>query len=63
MSLIPSITIITFFVLQAFVLQLEGKKKWKLYKPIEELSREHSDDLTADEIGVATHEIELEVRL
>ncbi len=50
-----------FLVIQAIVLQLEGKKKWKLYKPIEELSREHSADLTADEIGEATHEIELEV--
>ncbi len=44
------------------MLQLEGKKKWKLYKPLQELSREYSDDLTQDEIGEHTHEVELAVR-
>lgn len=32
-----------------------------MYKPLQELAREYSPDLTAEEIGEKTHEIELEV--
>ena len=53
------LTCIYFF--QAFVFQLEGKKKWSLYKPLQELAREYSPDLDPEEIGEKTHEIELEV--
>jgi lysine-specific demethylase/histidyl-hydroxylase NO66 len=45
-----------------FILQLEGKKKWKLYSPpaSDELPREYSRDLDQDECGEPLMELELE---
>ncbi|GFW26387.1 ribosomal oxygenase 1 [Trichonephila clavipes] len=48
--------------IDAFVLQIEGKKLWKLYKPRNEnevLARFPSDDLTENEIGEPFMEVEL----
>ena len=47
--------------MQVFVLQLEGKKQWSLYKPPIELPQDYSADLTEDVIGEPTHKILLEV--
>ncbi|GFU07421.1 ribosomal oxygenase 1 [Nephila pilipes] len=49
--------------IDAFILQIEGKKLWKLYKPRDEsevLSRLSSADMTEDEIGEPCMEVELE---
>ncbi|ELR18649.1 cupin superfamily subfamily protein [Acanthamoeba castellanii str. Neff] len=47
---------------EVFILQLEGKKKWKLYSPppSDELPREYSRDLDQDECGEPLMELELE---
>ncbi|XP_064473711.1 ribosomal oxygenase 2-like [Ornithodoros turicata] len=45
---------------EVFVLQLEGVKSWKLYKPPSELPRTYSKDFSQDEIGSPTHEFTLQ---
>ena len=42
--------------------QLEGKEKWMLYKPQQELAREFDSDFSPSDLGEATHELELEVK-
>lgn len=49
------------FSFQEFILQIEGKKKWTLFKPIQKLAFLDSEDLSQDNIGKATHEFVLEV--
>uniref|UniRef100_A0A6M2CRE5 Bifunctional lysine-specific demethylase and histidyl-hydroxylase n=1 Tax=Rhipicephalus microplus TaxID=6941 RepID=A0A6M2CRE5_RHIMP len=44
---------------EVFIVQLEGEKCWKLYKPPVELPRTYSKDFNADEIGQPTHEFTL----
>ncbi|XP_031571088.1 ribosomal oxygenase 2-like [Actinia tenebrosa] len=46
--------------IEAFVLQLEGKKQWKLYQPKSELAQDYSTDFEQKDIGEPTHEIELQ---
>lgn len=46
--------------IEAFVMQLEGKKSWKVYKPTEELPRESSGNLKEDEIGEPIMSVTLE---
>ena len=46
--------------IDVFALQLEGKKKWKLYEPLDYLAREHSGDYSHDEIGDCTYEFDME---
>lgn len=36
---------------EVFILQLEGQKHWRLYKPLVELPQEYSGDLSENEIG------------
>lgn len=48
-------------VLQTFILQLEGKTKWKLFKPLQELPQEASPDLELSDIGEPSHEFDMEV--
>lgn len=43
-----------------FHLQLEGSQKWKLYKPMVELSRDYTQDLPAESIGEPMLEVTLE---
>lgn len=45
---------------EVFILQTEGRKKWKLYHPITELAGEHSNDLSPDQIGEPWMELTLE---
>ena len=40
-----------------FVLQTQGRKKWKLYEPFTELASQHSNDIQRDDLGEPTHEI------
>lgn len=48
------------FSVQVFILQLEGEKHWRLYKPTVHLAREYS--LEPEElIGTPTHDIILQV--
>lgn len=44
---------------EVFIVQLEGEKYWRLYKPPIELPRTYSKDFSADEIGQPTHEFTL----
>lgn len=44
-------------------MQLEGKKTWKLYQPMVELSKDYTQDLLQDSIGEPFFEETLEVRL
>jgi len=43
-----------------FHLQLEGSQKWQLYKPMVELSRDYTQDLTMESIGEPILEVTLE---
>ncbi|XP_071448060.1 ribosomal oxygenase 2-like [Hetaerina americana] len=43
--------------IEAFVIQLEGQKRWRLYKPTVELPRSYSNGLSEAEIGQPTHTI------
>ncbi|XP_028413125.1 ribosomal oxygenase 2-like [Dendronephthya gigantea] len=45
---------------EAFILQIEGKKRWCLYEPIQKLAFLDCEDLKQDEIGGVTHEFILE---
>jgi len=45
---------------EIFVMQLEGKKQWKLYTPMVELSRDYTQDLLQEDIGEPTMEVTLE---
>jgi hypothetical protein len=45
---------------EVFVLQTEGRKKWKLYRPLVELAGEHSSDLAEDQIGEPWQELTVE---
>ncbi|KAL4151983.1 hypothetical protein PRNP1_008919 [Phytophthora ramorum] len=45
---------------EVFVLQTQGRKKWKLYHPIVELAGEHSSDLAEDQIGEPWMELTVE---
>jgi len=45
---------------EIIVLQLEGKKTWKLYKPMVELSRDYTQDLKEADIGEPIMEITLQ---
>jgi len=45
---------------EIFVMQLEGKKEWKLYKPMVELSRDYTQDLLQEDIGEPTLTVTLE---
>lgn len=42
---------------EVFIIQLEGEKHWQLHKPLIDLPREYSRDLTASEIGEPTHNL------
>ena len=46
---------------QVFILQLEGCKHWRLYRPPVELPQTCSHDLSQEEIGEPTHDFVLEV--
>ncbi|XP_022796279.1 ribosomal oxygenase 2-like [Stylophora pistillata] len=46
--------------LETFILQTEGKTKWKLFKPLQELSQDASPDLELKDIGEPTEEFDLE---
>ena len=48
--------------MQVFILQLEGCKHWRLYRPPTELAQSCSHDLSQEEIGEPTHDFILEVR-
>ncbi|GLD94868.1 hypothetical protein PINS_up003493 [Pythium insidiosum] len=45
---------------EVFILQTEGRKKWKLYHPMVELPGEHSSDLSEESIGNVWMELTLE---
>lgn len=45
---------------ETFVLQLEGKSEWKLYKPMVELTRDYTQDLLEENIGKPMMEMTLE---
>ena len=49
------------FLFQTFILQLEGKTKWKLFKPLQELPQEASPDLELSDLGEPTDEFDMEV--
>ena len=46
---------------QTFILQLEGKTKWKLFKPMQELPQEASPDLELSDVGEPIHEFDMKV--
>ncbi|OWZ20355.1 Nucleolar protein [Phytophthora megakarya] len=45
---------------EVFVLQTQGRKKWKLYHPLVELAGEHSSDLAENDIGEPWMELTVE---
>ncbi|KAF4043878.1 Cupin superfamily protein [Phytophthora infestans] len=45
---------------EVFVVQTQGRKKWKLYHPLVELAGEHSSDLAEDQIGEPWMELTVE---
>ncbi|XP_071800699.1 ribosomal oxygenase 2-like isoform X2 [Asterias amurensis] len=45
---------------EVLILQLEGRKHWRLYAPPQELPRDYSRDLDQDDIGLPTHDFILE---
>ena len=49
------------FLFQTFILQLEGKTKWKLFKPLQELPQEASPDLELSDLGEPKHEFDMQV--
>lgn len=49
------------FLFQTFILQLEGKTKWKLFKPLQELPQEASPDLELSDLGEPSHEFDMQV--
>ena len=51
------------FLFQTFILQLEGKTKWKLFKPLQELPQEASPDLELGDLGEPTDEFDMEVHV
>lgn len=51
------------FLFQTFILQLEGKTKWKLFKPLQELPQEASPDLELSDLGEPTDEFDMEVHV
>merc|ERR1719494_488669 len=46
---------------EIFVMQMEGEKNWKVYKPQVELSRDYTQDLPQDSLGPPIMDITLEV--
>ena len=46
---------------KVLILQLEGRKHWRLYAPPEPLPRDYSRDLSQEAIGEPTHDFILEV--
>jgi len=46
--------------METFILQLEGKTKWKLFKPLQELPQEASPDLELSDLGEPTDEFDME---
>lgn len=46
--------------METFILQTEGKTKWKLFRPLQELSQDASPDLELEDIGEPTEEFDLE---
>lgn len=50
----------TWLELTRYMEQTQGRKKWKLYKPLVELAGEYSADLSTDEIGEPWMELTLE---
>jgi hypothetical protein len=44
---------------EVFILQVEGEKHWRLYKPLIELPQEYSKDLLPEQIGNPTHDFVL----
>jgi lysine-specific demethylase/histidyl-hydroxylase NO66 len=46
--------------IEAFVLQLEGKKRWRVYEPLEKLPKASSANLTDDVIGKSVLDVTLE---
>lgn len=51
------------FLFQTFILQLEGKTKWKLFKSLQELPQEASPDLELSDLGEPTDEFDMEVHV
>lgn len=47
------------YLFQVFIVQLEGEKCWKLYKPPVQLPRSYSKNFDEAEIGTPTHEFTL----
>jgi mannose-6-phosphate isomerase-like protein (cupin superfamily) len=44
-----------------FIMQVEGRKRWKLYSPIEhDLPREYSPDLDQEQLSTPSHTLTLE---
>lgn len=48
--------------LQEFIIQLDGKKRWCFFEPIQKLAVSDDEDLPLDKVGGVTHEFLMEVR-